>query len=299
VLSPLLLLALLHTAPDAPPTDAVCQDVQRIELSLTHGAAQEICVSSGLLTGFVFDSRVVIDLEDEVRFAEVTPGNTSVSLMPPRNAVEGERFRLVARFPDGASVTFLLVVHRGRATRQVEVYRDRRTLESYQDEVAQEQARNQQLQEENASLRQQLEQLRTEYGDPRGLRRLIATNSLSETGIRALQLTQKTIRHREGTLTATRGVTYRSEYRVAIEVSLRNEGTEPWSASVATLVDAEGKALTGIRLWLEGGSIPPAEVRRLVVEVDAKLGAPQGEVTLMLREDGPRSITIRGVAIPR
>ncbi|MFL5351907.1 DUF2381 family protein [Archangium sp.] len=298
MISPLLILALLHTAPDAQPT-AACQDVQRIELSLTHGAAQEICVSSGLFTGFVFDARVVIDVEDEVRFAEVTRGNTSVSLMPPGDGVEGEHFRLLARFPDGASVTFLLVVHRGRATRQVEVYRDRRTLESYQHEVAQEQARNQQLQEENAALRQQLEQLRTEYGDPRGLRRLIASNSLSKAGIRALQLNQEIIRHTEGTLTATRGVAYRSELRVAIEVSLTNEGTEPWSASVATLVDAQGEALTGIRLWLEGGSIPPHESRRVVVEADAKPGEHQGEVTLMLREDGPRSITIPGVALPR
>jgi uncharacterized protein (TIGR02268 family) len=299
VLSPLLVLALLHTTPDAPSAGAVCQDVQRIELSLTHGAAQEICVSSGLFTGFVFDARVMVDLEDEVRFAEVTRGNTSVSLMPPGDAVEGERFRLLARFPDGASVTFLLVVHRGRATRQVEVYRDRRTLESYQHEVAQEQARNQQLQEENASLRQRLEQLRTEYGDPRGLRRLIVSNSLSKAGIRALELTQEVIGHTEGTLSVMRGVAYRSEDRVAIEVSLANEGTEPWSASVATLVDAKGEALTGIRLWLEGDSIPPGASRRVVVEADAKPGEHEGEVTLMLREDGPRSITIPGVALPR
>jgi uncharacterized protein (TIGR02268 family) len=266
---------------------------------LTHGAPQEICVSSGLLTGFVFDARAVVELEDEIRFAEVTRGNTSVSLMPPGDGVEGERFRLLARFPDGASVTFLLVIHRGRATRQVEVYRDKRTLESYQHEVAQEQARNQQLQEENASLRQQLEQLRTEYGDPRGLRRLIASGSLSKAGIRALEFTREIIRHTEDTLTAPRGVAYRSEDRVAIEVSLRNDGTEPWSASMATLVDAKGKALTGIRLWLEGGSIPPRESRRVVVEADAKPGTPQGEVTLMLREDGPRSITIPRVAVPR
>jgi hypothetical protein len=96
-----------------------------------------------------------------------------------------------------------------------------------------------------------------------------------------------------------RGVAYRSENRVAIEVSLTNEGTEPWSASVATLVDAEGNVLMGTRLWMEGGPIPPRESRRVVVEVDAKPGEHQGEVTLMLREDGPRSITIPGVALPR
>lgn len=294
----LVLLGILQTAPLVQPTPAVCPDVQRLELSLEHGTAPEVCISPGLLTGFVFDSRVVVDVEAEIRFAGVTRGNTSVTLMPPEDAMEGERFRLTAYFPDGVKVTTVLLVHRGMATRQVEVYRDKRTRESFLHEVAQEQARNQRLQEENESLRRQLEQLRAECGDPRELRRLLASRVMGEAGIPAQQLSPRIFRHREGAFTLAHGASFRLVGRVAIAVWLKNGSTEPWSTSKATLEDARGTELTGITLWLEGGSIPPGESRLLVVEADTKDGAPQGELTLVLREDGPRSITIPGVALP-
>lgn len=213
--------------------------------------------------------------------------------------MEGERFRLTAHFPDGASVTAVLVVHRGRATRQVEVYRDKRTRESFLHEVAQEQARNQQLQEENESLRWQLEQLRTECGDPRELRRLLASRVMGEDGIPAKKLGPWAINHTQGALSVNHGASFRLVRRVAIAVWLKNGSTEPWSASKATLLDARGREFPGVTLWLEGGSIPPGELRLLVVEADAEAEAPRGELTLMLREDGPRSITIPGVAVPR
>lgn len=295
----LLLLGVLQSAPLVQPTPAICPDVQRLELSLEHGATPGVCVSPGLLTGFVFDSRVVVDVEAEIRFAAVTRGNTSVSLMPPEDALEGERFRLTAHFPDGVTVTTVLVVHRGRATRQVEVYRDKRTRESFLHEVAQEQARNQQLQEENESLRRQLEQLRAECGDPREVRRLLASRVMGEAGIPAKRLTPWVINHTQGALTVNHGASFRLVRRVAIAVWLKNGSTEPWSASKATLEDARGTELTGVTHWLEGGSIPPGDSRLLVVEADTESGAPRGELTLVLREDGPRSITIPGVALPR
>ena len=68
--------------------------------------------------------------------------------------------------------------------------------------------------------------------------------------------------------------------------------------SKATLMDSRGRELTGTTFWQEGGAIPPGESRLLVVEADAEAGVPL-EVTLLLREDGPRLVTIPGVAVPR
>ncbi len=128
----ILVLAILRGSPVVQSTAAACLEVQRVELSRAHGGSREICVSPGLLTGLVFDASVVVDLEEEIRFTEVSRGHTSISLIPPGDSVEGERLRLTARFRDGTSVTFMLVVHTGQATRQVEVYRDGRARESFE-----------------------------------------------------------------------------------------------------------------------------------------------------------------------
>jgi uncharacterized protein (TIGR02268 family) len=297
VLPSLLFLVVLQSAPAIQPTAAGCQDVQRIELSLERGSPREICVSPGLLTGFVFDARVTMDLQDEVRF-DVTRGTTSFSLMPPGDAVAGEQFRLTARFLDGASAVFVLRVHRGRATRQVEVFHDKRTRESYQHEVAQAEARIQQLEQDNEALRLQFEHLRLECGDPRGMRRLIASRSMGKAGIPAKELSRKTIERSAGVLAVKRGIMYRSDNLVAAEVWLSNPSAEPWTVVTATLVDSKGIPLKGIQLWQDGEFIAPGKTRLVVVEADAGPGEAHGEVTLTLREDGPRGITIPKVALP-
>jgi uncharacterized protein (TIGR02268 family) len=272
--------------------------LQRIELSLAPNTSREICISPGLLTGFVFDAPVVVDLEEEIRFAEVTHGRTSINFLPPGDGVIGERLRLTARFLDGTSVTFVLVIHSGQASRQIEVYRDKRTKESYQHEVAQAHAKNQQLQQELERFRRQLEQLREECGEPSSMRRLIASRSMSQAGIRAKELTREFIGYSEGPLSVIRGITYRSDDRIAVEVWLLNLSMTPWIAVAASLVDAKGNELKGMQIWLEGGVIPPKESRLVVLEVEAGQN-PQGDVTLVLRENGPRAITIPKVAVPR
>jgi uncharacterized protein (TIGR02268 family) len=269
-------------------------------LSLTPGI-YEICVSPGLLTGFVFDSPVSVDLQDEVRFTEVTRSRTSISIIPPADMTPGERLRLTALFGDGSiqgRVTFILVAHSGRAVHQVEVYRDKRTRESFQHEVEQEHARNQQLQNELERLQHRFKQLGIECGDAGGMRRLIASRSMSQNGIAAQEFIKELIGYTENMLSVARGVSYRSNFRVAVEVWLANTGSEPWTAAEATLVDALGMRLRGIRLWQES-AISPKESRLLVVEADVDSGEPHGDITVMLREDGPRAISIPKVGVPR
>ncbi len=298
MLPSLLFLAVLQSTPVVQPTAAPCQDVQRIELSGGRGASREICVSPGLLTGFVFDSRVTVDLEQEIRFAGVTRGNTSVSIMPPGDGLAGERLRLTAHFSDGASVTFVLVFHSGQATRQVEVYRDKRTRESFQYEIAQAEAKIRQLEQKIELLQHQLEQLRAEYGDPRGLRRLITSKSINAKGIQAREIVRAILERAEGALTLRKGIAYRSNNRLTLEVWVDNPSEEPWTVSAVSLVDAKGNSLTGIQFWQDGAFIAPHESRLVVVEADVESETELGEVTLSLREAGPRGVTLTKVAVP-
>jgi uncharacterized protein (TIGR02268 family) len=289
VLPSLLALAVLRVAPAVVPTATVCQDVLRVELSQTRGASQEICVSPGLLTGFVFDASVVVDLEEEHRFGEVIRGRTSISLMPPGDGVAGERLRLNARYLDGASISFVLVVHPGQATRQVEVYKDKRTQESYQHEVAQAHAKNQQLQ-------QALDQLRAECGEPSSLRRLIVSGAMKKMGVKVQQV-EAFNGYVEGSLSVSQCMTYRTSSRVAMEVTLLNTGTEPWTVVEASLVDAKGNELKRTLIWHEGGAASPKKHSLLVLEFELEGKVPQGEFTLMLRENGPRSLTLQNVSM--
>ena len=134
--SVLVFLVLLQApaALESPPPDIRCEQVKRLELSLVSTGHFEVCVSPGLMTGFRFDAPVTVDLQEDVRFEEVMSGRSSIGFVPPKDMAPGERIRLTAHIAGGGapqSVTFALVAHRGRATHQVEVYRDQRTRESF------------------------------------------------------------------------------------------------------------------------------------------------------------------------
>lgn len=289
-----LVLVLLHASAESPPPAADCEDVERIELSLKSTTGFEVCVSPGLMTGFRFDAPVTVDLQDDVRFEEVMRGRSGVSFVPPKDLAPGERIRLTAHIEGGESsqsITFGLVAHRGRATRQVEVYRDKRTRESYQEEIEQEHAKNQQLREENQRLQVQL-------ALAGGLRSLFLSGALGHTGIPAQQLHPPLgVQHSDDALSMSRCVTYRSNNSVAVEVWLKNSGAEPWIAEGASLVSTTGERLEGVRIG-QVGPIPPQEIQRVFVEADAASGVPRGEVTLRLWSADARSISIPKVTFP-
>jgi len=297
----LLVLSLLPGSPVVEPLPvAVCEDVRRIELSrsLTNGE-REICVSPGLMTGLLFDAPVSVELQDEVRFVEVTRGRSGVSFVPPRDLAEGERLRLTARFMDGASlqeaIAFTLVAHSGRATHQVEIYRDRRTRESLQQEVAQERAKHQQLSEENQRLRGELERMRARLHQSAGLRSVIINGAMGPEGVaaRALGILEE---HTGREISANRGVCYRSAKNVAVAVWLRNSGAEPWTVAGASLT-LDGEPMKGV-VW-HGETIGAGETGLVVVEVNGAADALlRGEATLSLWEAGPRALHIPQVTFP-
>ncbi|AKJ04173.1 Hypothetical protein AA314_05799 [Archangium gephyra] len=266
--------------------------MQRIELSRVSTASFEVCVSPGLMTGFRFDAPVIVDVQDDVRFEEVVRARQLLTLVPPPDMTPGERIRLTVRFEEGStrqSATFVLVGHRGRAARQVEVYHDKRTRESYQQEIEQERAKNQQLREENEALHAQLAQ-------SGGLRGLFLSEALGNTGIPAQELNTVAMQHSDHALSMSRVVIYRSNNSVAVEVLLLNAGTTPWIAAGASLVSTTGERLE-VRIG-QVGPIPPQEARRVFVEADAASGVPRGEVTLRLWGADGREITLPQVTFP-
>lgn len=290
--SSIVVLVLLQSPPDVePPNTVTCANVERIEVSSEIVATREICVGPGLVTSFLFDTPARVDLQDEVRFKEVTQGRSSISFVPPPDMAPGERLRLTARFGNGPleeTITFTLVAHSGQATHQVEVYRNERSRESFLLEMAQERARIQQLQTE-------VEQLRARLNRAGRLRALIGSGALGVKAIQSQEFHGKPRGYSQGDLTVTRGISYRCDTSVAMEFWLKNSGTEPWSIAGASL-SANGQLMKGV-VW-EAAAIPPQAMARVVVEADATRRELNDEAVLSLWDAGTRIINIPAVTFP-
>jgi uncharacterized protein (TIGR02268 family) len=290
----LVSLVLLGASPGSPPSEnALCEEVRRIELASSPAAAREVCVSPGLMTGLLFDAPIVVELQDETRFLEVMRGRNGIGFFPPRDMTPGEHLRLTVRFADGASpdvISFVLVAHQGRATRQVEVFRDLRTRESFQQEMAQDRAKIRQLQE-------QVEQMQAERQSQKGLRGAIVNGTISMTGVQARMFRPGVDGRSVDGLSLVKGAGYRSDTSVALEVWVANSGLEPWMATEVALMNAKGEKVKGLRFW-QGEPIAENGKQQIVVEVENADDAPSGNYSLWLKEAGPRQLTIPGVTIP-
>lgn len=278
----------------APPADAACEEVQRVELARGPSTrAREICVSSGLMTNLRFDAPALVELQEEVRFEEVVRARRLLTLLPPPDLSAGERLRLTVRFEGDASsssIAFVLVAHSGQATHQVEIYRDPRPRESFQQEVLQERARNEQLREE-------LERTRTLLRQSEGLRGFIGSNLMGRKGLQARELRVGLTPPSGGGLSLVSGASYRGGRSVAVGVFLMNTGTAPWWVAGASLVDARGEELRGVEFRQEE-VIPSNESKQVIVEADANETQAQGELTLKLWDAAGRTITIPEVTFP-
>lgn len=295
---PSLLVALfvLQGSAAVEPATA-CEESRRIELALTLTVeAREICVSPGMMTGFLFDTPLEdVELQDEVRFVEVLRGQRGISFVPPQELARGERLRLTARFGTGAPqerITFFLVAHRGQATRQVDVYLHMRPRESYQQEIEEERAKNQRLRQEKQELRAELERAR-------GLRSLLANGTVGLIGVLTLKLANpdKQLAPPDGAVSFKDGASYRTEKTVAVQVWLWNSNAEPWMTHRASLVDANGEEVPGLHLR-QDEPVQPNKLGSVIVEVDADRNEAHGEFKLTLWDEKSRVITIPGVRFP-
>jgi uncharacterized protein (TIGR02268 family) len=235
-------------------------------------------------------------LEGAERFMVVEAGKRSLSLLPSENVMPGERLKLVVRFADGeapASASFVLVVHPARAARQVEVFRQKRTLASYQQSEKEKEAQVQQCREENVRLR-------AGSGLPWGLTGLLATNRMDEKGVASRNIMNSITRHPASALSVKTVSSYRSSGLVAVEVLLNiPEGAMPWMAVGAELVGPGRRTLRVLPPWPSEPIGFTSEDWRVVIEAEATEQEARGRFTLKVwNEDGTRSLILSGVTFP-
>lgn len=287
-------MLLRQSAPSAGTGEAACED-QAIELaSPSPGTSREVCVSPGLVTAFVLDVPLAsVDLEQEVLFEEVLRGRRMLGLIPPRDLQPGERRRLTLTLAGGKEpqqASFILVGHRGQATRQVEVFWDGRSFESLRQEIEQGRARNQRLHRENDRLLMRLQRLRA-------LSLLLSTNAAWPQGVPVRQKSLSKSFHSDGSVSMFRGDAYRVRDGIALRIWLHNDSSEPWSVAGVALTNAYGLERKGVQ-WTQHQGVAPDEVDFVVVEADAGETEALEPMSLRLWDAGGRSITISEVMFP-
>jgi uncharacterized protein (TIGR02268 family) len=260
---------------------------------------EEVCISPWLATTFSFDAdiqRESITLAGRERFAKVDPGDSTLKLVPLEKLVPGERLSLTLRFRDGAapvSAAFILAVQAAKADTHVEVHREKRTVESCQQELRESVGELQQCRSEN-------EQLRAAQGAPEGLLGLIVTKEVdSEHGIVAADITSSKTERPQNPFRAERVASYRSKRSVAVELHLIiPAGTAPFTLGGAKLEGKGQGELAVLGVW-PPGPLVPNEVGKARVIVAAKPSKAQGPLTLTLWEaGGPGKIVIDKVTFP-
>jgi uncharacterized protein (TIGR02268 family) len=298
------LLALFASASvAASPLAAPCTPgTRRIELTPEpSGELPALCIGPRLSTLLVFYgaelARGGVVVEGQERFTRVEVGDTVLRLEPSEKVTPGERFKVTVRFRDEAlptSVTLWLVVHPAWLEPLVEVHRQKRPVESCQQEVREKNAQLHQCQDEN-------ERLRTEKGVPEGLTGLLASGALDQEGIVSAKLEMSASPLVKDTLVSVmRGYCYRSQRRVVVELSLRvPQGQEPWLAGEAEFVGSGRRALRVLRTWQREPIGSGTKDTRVWIEAEATAEEARGTFTLTVWEArGPRSIVVTGVRFP-
>ncbi|NPC48374.1 DUF2381 family protein [Corallococcus sp. AB032C] len=280
-----------------PELEDGVQTTRRIELAETSHSIPEVLISAGLSSVLLFDSELAregVELEGREHFSLLEIGQTVIRLIPSQSQHVGERVRLTVRFRDGAAprqASFFLKVHPVRAEAIVEVYRQKRTLETYQQELREARAVALRCQSENARLL-------AERDIPSGLAGLLAAGVMERKGVAGRDL-RVTVRQGAESGFEVRSVfSYRSASRVAVEATIDvAEGRPPWTANGATLKNKLGGELKVLRVWQQG-PIAPASRGRVIVEAEAPPDVADHVFSLRLWEEGPRGITLGNVSFP-
>ncbi|WP_224360770.1 DUF2381 family protein [Hyalangium versicolor] len=299
----LLALALLVGATaTAQPRAVPCETgTRRIELKTEPtGEVPELCIGPELSTVFLFYGAELLShgvaVDGRERFTVVEVSNTVLRLVPSGRVTPGERFRLMVRFKDEeapASAAFWLVVSPGQVEPLVEVYREKRTLESYQQEVQEKDTQLHQCQEDNKSLL-------AEKDSPGRLTGLVATGLMNEEGIARKHISLSIGMHPGNAAEVVRAYSYRSNRTVAVMMWLDGiTRTQPLRVVRAELVGPGRRPLRVYPPWQAEPLSYDVKDRRVVIEADATEAESRGSFTLKLWDaGGTRSIIVTGVTFP-
>lgn len=299
-----LLLALLAEVPaTAQPASEQRGTTSERHLELTAdstGQQPEIRITPGRATTLVFNAPLLpgeVQVEDERLVAlAVNEVRSLVTLLPSDSPLPDKPLSLTVRFADGAvpeRVTFRLVPH-PRSERQVRVYRQPRSVDSYKQEAEQERERAERCEAELA--RTQAEQPHAEgLVGPFGAGLVGRGQGLQEKSL------DRTITQRPGEpLRVTDAFSYRAGLaeRVVVELRVEHTGHQPWTLEGTELRNTQGTRLNVLRVW-PSQPISPGDIRQLVVEAEATKEQSRGTFLLELREAGGAGpVTVRGVTFP-
>ncbi|MCP3170144.1 DUF2381 family protein [Myxococcus sp. QH3KD-4-1] len=300
--SPLILLALIlmgeaASAQVSPAAGGL--GARRIELAPEAArAVAEVMVSPGLSTVFNFDSELLrdgLELDGRERFALVDVGQSTLRLVPSERILSGERLRLMVRFRDGAEPglgAFVLVVQPAQPEMVVEVYRKKRTVETYRQEAHEARI-------EAERLRDELKRMRAECRGPGGLAGLISMELMGTQGVERRDLGRAVTQAPGSALMARAVYSFRTARRVAVEVWLElPDGSQPWIAKGASIRSKSGEEMKVLQVW-QDVSVTSEKSRRVAIEAESTADAVRGPFTLKLWEaDGPRTVTLGNVTFP-
>ncbi|HLM45093.1 MAG TPA: DUF2381 family protein [Myxococcaceae bacterium] len=302
----LLTLALLALPPEAaspsPPDECEAASPHLTLKAEPSTTVPVVCISPDVPLTLRFDTPLrpeSVRVEKRERFADVAPGQQSLTLVPPKELETGERFQVEVCFADGAApacARFPLRAHPALGMSQVKVSREPRPVESCQEaeKAAQAEARE---------CREEVRRLRAERGGPEGLRGALASGLLEKQGIAFKDLVWD-ITQPKGNMLVPMGVhAYRAKDGVAVDVWLENPGTAPWTAAGAVLRGPKGQVLKPLPLW-QPEPVPPVEpgtklMGRVVVEVLASELEARGTYTLTLWDaEHKRTVTLGHITFP-
>ncbi|MFE8605648.1 DUF2381 family protein [Archangium violaceum] len=242
---------------------------------------------------------VVVEARERFLQVSLSEDGRMLNLLPSDELKTGQRLRLTVRFADGATPTsadFTLVVS-PRAEAQVEVYREPRPCDSYRQQAEEVEAKHQQCQT-------QLARERAQRDAPRGVIGLLVLRQMGEEGIRSKVITEEVAPRPEEAFRVEHAVSYRATSgeeeakvtRLAVELTLWNEGAEPWTPTHAQLV-GEG-VRWDLEIWAPG-PLGPGGKDRVLVEVERPGREAPGTYVLKLWDAGmTRTVTLSGVTFP-
>ncbi len=301
---PAVLVALVLSGPVPAQPDAITcdSDVRHVELpAVPKGQTPTVCVSPGRTTLFSFDTDLMpgsVTLEGSDRFTKVEPGPSTLKLLPSVKVAAGERLRLTVTFKDNAAPTsaaFTLVVQAAQGEPLVNVYRQVRSAESYEQELEETKAKVRQLMEDNTRLR-------VEKGGPGGLTELLASGVMDGNGVASHDITRRSTEAATNALRMSRVTAYRSAMRVEVEVLLvLPEGAPEWmpEGAMLTLQGKQGVELKVLTVWSLEPIAPGLRGGSVFVEAETTPDVAVGTFTLKLWDaSGARTVTISGIKFP-
>ena len=268
----------------------------RIEWSAAREQApQELRISPGLATLLLSDSPVARwELSGRENFRRVMEGTDTLALLPRHDLKEGTRLKLALVFADGEAplrAELVLVVHPALGQRQVELYRHRRGVESYQEEVRQ-------LRAEVGRARAEVERLRTMQARPDGLTGLLLSKVMGLEGVSSRDLKFEPQSTPGWVFSVTRVRTFRASTRAAVQAELDNRGEVPWRVKGAALVDGAGQTVHALTVWPQEPIAPKGSAMG-IMEFELPSSTARGPYTLKLwAEGGTQAVTVRNIFFP-